>query len=799
LTTKRTCHVALGLALGLWVSSCRENNPAYLGRGAGQDSGVEGGTANPGKDVATVDDTGEPPADLGVDQGADHPAPGDSVDGPVASDGEADAGVDGKEEDDVVASPDQETDVPFQVEDGGEDVHVPLSDVPDTADGRQADEPKARDLAAESVQALDGAPDGGSDVTDTARADVTWDAPLPVDGPADVGAAADVGIDISPICREQETRDVVSPNNPLVGACHAGKQTCSGGEWVTSIDEVLPADAEACNGIDDNCNGVVDEGCADQCVVVAPNGDENGDGSPEKPFGTIEQAVAAAGSVDGGSRPQVCVAGGASCGEAATFESVAHITMRDGVAVQGNYALTGDKLTYCGPKAPPTTTIKFTTADQGVVFGADIGSHTELSGFVIRRFSVTEGGPTTGASIAGVVVSGGKNVWLSGIFVDDPVEGASTYGVSITGDGRATIIGSSIGGGQGRTSAVGVYVGSGSVELRNNCDQLVAGVCASGCGGDSASLGIWGRYPGTQPEAGSESSAVFAGGTSSSTIVGNLICGGPSNAGEPATARAAVAALRCASGGCALVSGNAIVGGEGGLGVGLALAGSGGPIVANRIEGGCGTRVAAGVLLENASGRLVNNVILGGQCSNTGASSAYFGVHVISGGPGSTAPGEFEVHSNDIEPQGWDGECESAGVFLERSAGGDTAAAGILRNNIVSAGACGQRYAVSESGGASLRVVENNDLYGPSPPETPAILYRRESSDATTEDEVNLLTGASKNISADPGYRSSPTDLRLTSGSRCIDHGTASGAPSTDADGLARPRGDGFDIGAYEF
>jgi hypothetical protein len=290
----------------------------------------------------------------------------------------------------------------------------------------------------------------------------------------------------------------------------------------------------------------------------------------------------------------------------------------------------------------------------------------------------------------------------------------------------------------------------------------------------------------------------LVGGTSSSTIVGNLVCGGPSNSGEAATSRAAVAALRCASGGCGLVSGNAIAGGSGGVSVGLALAGSGGPITANRIEAGCGDRSAAGVLLENASVRLVNNLVFGGQCSNTGGSSAYYGLHVTTGGPGTVAQGDLEVHSNDIEPQGSEGDCQSAGVFLARLGGGDAPAAGILRNNIVSAGVCGQRYAVKESG-AGFRLMENNDFYAPAPPDAPAILYRRDTSDATTEDEVNGLAGASKNISADPGYRSSPTDLRLTSGSRCIDHGTASGAPSTDADGAARPQGDGFDIGAYEF
>jgi chitodextrinase len=42
-------------------------------------------------------------------------------------------------------------------------------------------------------------------------------------------------------------------------------------------------------------------------------------------------------------------------------------------------------------------------------------------------------------------------------------------------------------------------------------------------------------------------------------------------------------------------------------------------------------------------------------------------------------------------------------------------------------------------------------------------------------------------------------DWALRFGSPCIDAGTANGAPATDIEGTARPQGDGFDVGAYEF
>ena len=54
----------------------------------------------------------------------------------------------------------------------------------------------------------------------------------------------------------------------LPGACAAGSQTCSGGNWGScSIGPVT----EVCNGVDDNCNGTVDEGVTVTCYPDADN------------------------------------------------------------------------------------------------------------------------------------------------------------------------------------------------------------------------------------------------------------------------------------------------------------------------------------------------------------------------------------------------------------------------------------------------------------------------------------------------------------------------------------------------
>src|SRR5262249_49140419 len=45
----------------------------------------------------------------------------------------------------------------------------------------------------------------------------------------------------------------------MVGACHPGTQVCGTGAWGTCTGSVSPS-SESCNGVDDNCDGTVDEG-----------------------------------------------------------------------------------------------------------------------------------------------------------------------------------------------------------------------------------------------------------------------------------------------------------------------------------------------------------------------------------------------------------------------------------------------------------------------------------------------------------------------------------------------------------
>ena len=314
--------------------------------------------------------------------------------------------------------------------------------------------------------------DGRRDTADLAPPGDARDVPvIPTDGPPDTGASEATPADVAPLCLEGDKRDCAAPGNPLIGACHAGQQKCAGGAWGACEGEILPAGVEVCdNGVDDDCNGMTDEGCLEGCVVVAPGEATRPRMVPPRnhsppwraawPLPRRWMAAAPGGSASRRAAP---------ASEAKTYVMDAALAIPNGARLQGNYALDGTTLKYCGDTQPPVTALQFTTAAGAVVFGAGVTAATELSGFVIERYSSSAG--AVDEPVTGVSVQGGQRITLSGIFITDAPLGQTTYGVDVEGGGQVTITRSSIGGGNGSSSAVGVFVGGGSVVLRDNCDQ----------------------------------------------------------------------------------------------------------------------------------------------------------------------------------------------------------------------------------------------------------------------------------------------------------------------------------------
>lgn len=249
------------------------------------------------------------------------------------------------------------------------------------------------------------------------------------------------------------------------GACQQTVSACSSGKPNACVP--LAGSAENCgNSIDDDCDGVPDNGCG--CVYVAPSGSDGaGTGSASAPFLTISHAIQQAGT---NNLPmEVCVASTSptcAAGSSSTATYTEAITMRDGVSVYGGYQYnpTGSvwtrtvgtlQLQNDGSvvRSGCVTAITSTT-DSGVVFPASVTSPTSLDGFTVNA-TVNATGTTAAITVQGSTGAIINDDIVNGGGVGSASVGLVTYGIHVDGtSGSATprITNNAILGGTGKTS-----------------------------------------------------------------------------------------------------------------------------------------------------------------------------------------------------------------------------------------------------------------------------------------------------------------------------------------------------------
>jgi Putative metal-binding motif len=191
-----------------------------------------------------------------------------------------------------------------------------------------------------------------------------------------------------------------------IGACAREVPACTSGTLATCVPPQPTSTTDGCNELDDDCDGAVDEDCA-TCVHVSPVGDDAAAAASDGavPFASIQAAIDFASSFRSVAK-RVCVASGPACGATFAYQGAtdADLTMRNGIDVLGGYESTA--WTRCSSSI---TRLLPQTA-RGVYFPPSIATRTILDGFTIDAPSQTT---------AGVTLEGARGVLLSNLRVGD--------------------------------------------------------------------------------------------------------------------------------------------------------------------------------------------------------------------------------------------------------------------------------------------------------------------------------------------------------------------------------------------
>jgi hypothetical protein len=273
-----------------------------------------------------------------------------------------------------------------------------------------------------------------------------------------------------------------------IGACRKTVPACADATLGVCIPNPPLSDTDGCNGIDDDCDGAVDEDCA-KCIHVSLDGNDalaaSNDGAT--PFRSVQEAIDFA-DTHRHVANRVCVAAGPTCGSSATFAGPANanLTMREGISLLGNYEST------CWSRCNDSMTRLELGTPRGVVFSADISLQTTLDGFSLAfDASVLASAP----DVATVSVNGARGVVLSNLSIGAPPAWPSSplafTGVTLTNGALASVHKSRIDTLANGVVSAAVRAVDATVVVDENCSASLSattGRCAGACGDSGAQI-----------------------------------------------------------------------------------------------------------------------------------------------------------------------------------------------------------------------------------------------------------------------------------------------------------------------
>ncbi|MHB8872103.1 MAG: MopE-related protein [Myxococcaceae bacterium] len=273
-----------------------------------------------------------------------------------------------------------------------------------------------------------------------------------------------------------------------VGICHGGTSACVLGLTVCQ-GEQIPLPAEVCgNATDDNCNGANNESpCAQDTYVcdTCPGAADSNPGTEAQPVKTIKRGLAYAVALG---KNKVFVANQSA---AVAGKYTEDLTMADAIAVEGKWV--------AGATWARTSTVRTTlvnTTPSGVKFPVGLGRSAVLDGFSIE----SSGSVAGSTSCAAVTITSSSPTLKDVATVGSTALGlpvASSVGIEVTGsplrrsnpriEGLSTSSRSSLNGGGATTTSAGIHVTASSVDLQW-VDASGGGV--SGVGSSSAGVAM---------------------------------------------------------------------------------------------------------------------------------------------------------------------------------------------------------------------------------------------------------------------------------------------------------------------